>query len=408
MMKRSITLFLIISIFFLSLLTPSIKVNAKTLKDYKNEVAKLEAEKNENNRLSAEAEAKIDRMQNAIIEAENTIANNEKKVEDSKVLVAESQETIKVKTEELKDIINIYQYSASSSSEVYIDYVFSSSSISQMMERQAIVEQIMDYTQTELDSLEQLIVENEQLQTDLANNNTTLSNSITNYEKQQEELHHYIDELGSIGLNVEEQLKAQKDLVKMFEAAGCKDNDSVDDCYYNKKLGSSSFSRPTNSGYITQAWSATHGGIDIGVSKGTKVYAAANGTIISIQNGPAYLKKYGYKSCGGNIIYMHHTVNGKAYTTEYAHLTDMYVKVGQYVTKGTVIGTSGGDRSTFYYDRCTSGSHLHYSIGEGYYLGAGEYGYKSKSLYNKKTFPTADQKVSGLKSKKGWTWSSRN
>ena len=82
MMKRSITLFLIISIFFLSLLTPSIKVNAKTLKDYKNEVAKLEAEKNENNRLSAEAEAKIDRMQNAIIEAENTIANNEKKVEE--------------------------------------------------------------------------------------------------------------------------------------------------------------------------------------------------------------------------------------------------------------------------------------------------------------------------------------
>ena len=95
-----------------------------------------------------------------------------------------------------------------------------------------------------------------------------------------------------------------------------------------------------------------------GNKKGTNIYAPANGTVAHT----AYKQ-----SCGGNIIYMHHTVGGKAYTTEFAHLTSIYVKPGQQVTKGTVIGTVGGDSSTFYYDSCTSGTHLHYAVAYGYY-----------------------------------------
>jgi len=55
------------------------------------------------------------------------------------------------------------------------------------MERQAVVEQIIEYTQGQLDDLESLIEEKENLQTKLNNDNKNLNESITQYEKQVEE-----------------------------------------------------------------------------------------------------------------------------------------------------------------------------------------------------------------------------
>ena len=104
---------------------------------------------------------------------------------------------------------------------------------------------------------------------------------------------------------------------------------------------------------------------------------------------------------------MHHTVGGKAYTTEFAHLTAIYVRDGQYVKQGTVIGTVGGDSSTFYYDHCTSGTHLHYAVAYGYYLGSGSNGYSKWKTFTTNTKATNVQSITGLKNSKGWTWRSR-
>ena len=135
-----------------------------------------------------------------------------------------------------------------------------------------------------------------------------------------------------------------------------------------------------------------------GNAKGTPIYAPANGTVASVV----------YKSsCGGNIIYMHFTVNGKAYTGEFAHLTSINVKKGQYVTKGSVIGTIGGDSSTWYYDKCTTGLHLHYAIAYGYYLGGGSNGYTSWSTFTSNTKATSVQAITGIKNQRGWTWRGR-
>lgn len=399
-MKKIVSYLVIISLLFLTLCPVGNVVKGKTLQEYKNEVAKLESQQSENNKLTKETKAAINAKRNAILSANNTIAANEQKVEDAKVKVAESQESITIKTAELKDLIQVLQYINIDSSEIYVDYIFDSSSISEMIERQAVLEQIVEYTYDELGKLNELIIQNEQLQVDLENENVNLENSITSYESQVEELEAYIEKLATIGLDYEEQIKAQKNLIKTFEAAGCKNNDSVDDCYYNKQLSSSSFSRPLKSGRVTQAWGNNgHKGIDLGGnSKGTPIYAPANGTVAHV----AYKQ-----SCGGNIIYMHHTVAGAAYTTEFAHLTSIYVKDGQYVTKGTVIGTVGGDSSTFYYDHCTSGTHLHYAVAYGYYLGSGKNGYSKWSTFTSNTKATGVQKISGFNNKKGWQWSTR-
>ena len=380
MMKKKLIIILMLFGFLILTLFPN-KVEAETLREYKNKVAELKNKQYENNRLTASAEQKIRDKRNSISYATNTISSNENKVEESKTLVAESQEQIKIKTEEIKDVITLYE--------------FNSSNISEVIEKQAIIEQIMDYGQTEVDNLEKLIVENEQLQVKLAEDNVALEKSITQYEAQLEELDKYIDSLAAIGLDYASEIEAQQGLIKIYEAAGCKDDDDIDVCYYSG--GSAYFSRPLNKGRITQKYTQTHGGIDIGGNvPGTNVYAPANGTIV-------YIKRK--HNCGGNIIYMHSLVNGKKYTMEFAHLRSINVNIGQSVRKGDVIATVGGDASTWYYDSCTSGTHLHYAISSGYYFSNATW--HEINTFKKYTWPTGDQSISNLKSQYGWSFTSR-
>ncbi len=403
MMKKIINKLILVLFFLLTFIPNVTEVNAETLGSYKRKVAELEKKKDNTERLSAEAERKIENKRNSIIQATNTISKNETKVENSKQLVSESQEKIKVKTADLQDVIKILQYTQINNDEVYANFLFTSSSISELMERQAIIKQIADYTQEELDSLNKLITDNKKLQTQLANDNVELTNSITKYEEQVIKLQEEISELATVGLEYEDQIEAQKGLIKIYENAGCKDNEEIDDCYYAKIDGNGSFSRPLSKGRVTQPWKVnskgniTHAGIDLGgVSPGTNIYAPANGTIVYV--------KYKYK-CGGNIIYMHANVDGKKYTIEFAHLKSIKVKIGQKVKKGQVIATQGGDSSTFYYDKCTTGTHLHYAISNGYYFTDATWNGFSK--FQKNTKATSIQSISGLKNQKGWKWSTR-
>ena len=394
MMKKKFVIILFIISAFLITISP-LTVKAETLKEYKNKVAELKNKQYENNRLTNAAINSIDNKRNAIIAQEATIRNNEQKVEESKALVAESQENIKIKTEEIKDVITLYEYTATSQSEIYLDFIIDSSSISEAMEKQAIIEQIMNYSQEEIDSLEELVVENEQLQVQLNQDNVNLANLNKQYEAQIEELDAYIDSLATIGLDYASQIEAQEGLIKIYEVAGCKDYDDIDVCYYSG--GSGYFSRPLTSGRVTQKYTLAHGGIDLGGNNpGTNVYAPANGTIVYI--------KYRH-NCGGNIIYMHSLVDGKKYTLCFAHLRSINVSIGQTVKKGDVIGTVGGDSTTWVYDKCTTGTHLHYAISNGYYFSNATWTGVNDFVAN--SAPSGKEEISGIKSVYGWTWTTR-
>ena len=398
MMKKIINYILISCFVFLLLCPISSTVQAKTLQQYKNEVADLETKLDRTERLSAEAEQKIRSKRNAIASATNTIEANKQSVENSKVLVAESEEQIKIKNTELEDVIKVLQYTGINSEEMYIDYVFESSSIYELMERQSVVEQIVTHTVEELETLEDLINQNKKLQTQLAQDNVNLENSITKYENQLLDLQEEISKLATVGLDYKSQIEAQKGLIKIYEEAGCKNKDDIDVCYYAKINGNGKFSRPLTKGVITQTWkNGIHYGIDLGgVPAGTNVYAPANGTVV--------YTKHKYK-CGGNIIYMHAVVDGQKYTIELAHLKSIKVKIGQVVTKGQVIATKGGDRSTWYYDSCTTGTHMHYSISYGYYFTNASW--NGFSTFQKNTKATSVQSISGFKNQKGWRWTTR-
>jgi len=94
-------------------------------------------------------------------------------------------------------------------------------------------------------------------------------------------------------------------------------------------------------------WAHKHSGQDYAVPTGTKVMAAHGGTVVKAGgngagDGPAY----------GNAVVIKHG-NGKY--SQYAHLSQVDVKIGQVVKTGQKIALSGNTGNS-------SGPHLHFEI----------------------------------------------
>ncbi len=112
------------------------------------------------------------------------------------------------------------------------------------------------------------------------------------------------------------------------------------------KIGTGSFSRPSNRGSITSPfgsrWGRMHTGIDIGMPTGTTVKAADGGKVIYS----------GWKGAYGYLVIIDHGANMQTY---YAHNSKLLVKKGEKVFKGQTIAKSGSTgRST--------GPHLHFEV----------------------------------------------
>ena len=116
------------------------------------------------------------------------------------------------------------------------------------------------------------------------------------------------------------------------------------------------FIRPTTGPKTSdygQRWGRLHAGVDIANGKGTPIYAAASGKVITA----------GWMNGYGNTIMISHP-NG--YTTLYAHLNSISVSVGQQVSQGQRIGGMG-NTGNVKAGPGGDGTHLHFEIHPGGY-----------------------------------------
>ncbi|PWA12612.1 peptidase M23 [Pueribacillus theae] len=93
-----------------------------------------------------------------------------------------------------------------------------------------------------------------------------------------------------------------------------------------------------------------HNGVDIANSIGTPIRAAASGKVIYAGTMSGY----------GNTVMIAHTINGKSYTTLYAHMSAFSVRNGQSVSQGQQIGKIGNTGAS-------TGPHLHFEVHPGGY-----------------------------------------
>ena len=104
--------------------------------------------------------------------------------------------------------------------------------------------------------------------------------------------------------------------------------------------------------------SSNHKGVDFAAPKGNSIFAAEDGVVIKVSKTCThnYAKTYRTRcSCGGGFGNYLMVSHGNGLVTLYGHCTDIYVSVGDVVSRGDTIATVG----------CTgysTGNHLHFSV----------------------------------------------
>lgn len=369
-MKKIVKIILLLSICFVNL--KNVYAD-NTLRDLKNELQGLINKKAANEAEKNQTQSEIDSTNAAITKAHQDVEKAETEIE----LAKEKIESTNTKIESLKDqtgrLLVFYEITINDNS--LTSYIDSASSVTDLIMRGEAISQVLDYNQKQLRGLEDLILENEQTQIDLAKKQKELNEKIDTFEESVKSLKNNLSSLVEVTVGIDDEISALKQRVTFYEKIGCELDQDLDECV--KIKSTDSWLKPTTQGYISSGfgwrsfilngapYSDFHPGVDVAnAGAQAPVYSVSNGTVAAII----------YRSeCGGNQVFVHSIVQGQKYTLHYAHLYSVNVSVGDTVTQDTIVGTVGGGGATLRqnggWDTCSTGWHLHFAVAMGYYLG---------------------------------------
>ena len=342
-------------------------VKAKTVRDLKNELVQKEKEYEESKNQKQLTEAEIATTR-ASIDAINTeISNIQKEMLELTEEIEDLNEDIAKKEKEIKAIMNYYQLSNGESA--YLEYIFSAADFTDFIYRLAIAEQLSNYNDKLIDEYNNTIKENEEKKTELSSKTVALNEKQGQLQVELKSLKGNLDSIVEENMSIEDEIKVLKEYVDTYQNKyKCGLDEDINVCGRDKLPPGTKFYRPVVSGRISahfgwySPWgqSTWHYGTDFaGTGHGANVYSVAPGKVAAIVN---------RAKCGGNMVYIQHIINGTKYTSGYFHLSHVNVRVGDTVTKDTVIGGVGGNPSYEYWDKCSTGTHLHLQIAYGLYL----------------------------------------
>ncbi len=360
-------------------------------------IKNLEGLKNDTAAYVKELDSNLSKLEGELDDLANQIQTKEQEITDTGVALEAAKETENKQYADMKLRIK-YMYERGNTS--YIDMLFQSEDMVQLMNRAEYINKISDYDRKQLDEYEatrQTIAEEEEKlkndreqlldmqeqtkakQASVQTLRTQKNKELQSYQGQintaQSQVDQYNADLAAqenkikqieaeIKRKEEEERKkaeaakkAAEEARKKAEAEGKKVSATEKAASYNvSSLGSISFTWPCpSSSRITSGFgsrtsptkgaSSNHQGIDISASTGAAVVAAASGTVV--------VSTYSYSA--GNYIMISH--GGGIYTV-YMHCSKLLVSEGATVKQGQTIAKVG---STGY----STGSHLHFGIRSG-------------------------------------------
>lgn len=347
------------------MMVPTI-AEAKTLQDLYNQLANLQAEYSSNQKNKQLTDDEIKKANTEIANINNTIVKTREEIAQAEKDIKKSQKEIEEKKIETDGLLKFLQIT--NSGNTYLEYILDAESYTEFIYRYEVVKQLTNYNSDLISELEILIKELKAKEIELSEKQVTLENNRKKLTNKVNTLQASVASFQTEGATLKEDIADLKEEIKAYEDKGCKRNQELSTC--TASINATGWKYPLAKGCVTseytgyairEDWSGGggHHGIDLScVSEGTKIYAAANGTVKRIIR---------ESKCGGNMVYVYHNVNGKKYTTVYMHMLKISseIYVNKVVTDGTVLGTVGGG-STKKYDKCTGGVHLHFGLADGW------------------------------------------
>ena len=347
-------------------------------------IKNLEGLKNDAAAYVKELDGSLTKLEGELDQLSTQIGNKEQEIADTGVALEQAKETENKQYADMKLRIK-YMYEQGNTS--YIDMLFQSEDMVQLMNRAEYINKISDYDRKKMDEYEatrQTIADEEQklkddrealldmqektkakqesVKTLRAQKNKEMQSYAGQIDTAQSQVDQYNADLAAQEnkikqIEAEIKRKAEEEARKKAEAAGKKVSATDKAASHNvASLGNISFKWPCpSSGRIssgfgirtspTKGASSNHQGIDIPASTGAAITAAASGTVV--------ISTYSYSA--GNYIMISH--GGGVYTV-YMHCSQILASEGQTVKQGQTIAKVG---STGY----STGSHLHFGIRSG-------------------------------------------
>lgn len=381
MIKKIFNILLITMLLFISFFSMPYKAEAKTLRDLKNELEKIKQEFEANKQKQQLTNEEIAKINSNIALIQKNIEEGQKEIirlNDENVELANKMVE---KDKEIKKILTFLQVSEGEN--VYLEYAFGAKTFTDFIYRMAVTEQLSNYNDKLIKEYNEMIEVNKKNQEIIKKKNVELQEQQKSLNSELSKLRNQMSKLYEDAVDFSDALKRQEEVINIYEKEfHCELDADLNSCLGNNLPPDTSFWRPTNYGTITsnygiryEYWNnppsyRLHDGIDIGMDEGTPVYAMASGKVIT---------RWDRYWCGGNMIWIQHKINGQYYTTAYLHLLSFAVNIGDVVTKDTIIGYSGGGPSTFAWEGCSTGGHLH--IGAMYGRAAIDYVLYSDAYY---------------------------
>lgn len=336
-MKKKLLICTLIFTLVLSMCAIS-SVYADNLSDKKDELSEI---KEETNSVKKDMEALIADIKKQEAEVDKLQASMDKKQIEIDKALKEIEET-KRDIEERQDGLNKRLRTMYKNGSVgYLDVLLGSNSISEFLTNVELIQRIYRNDQEMLKQLEIQHKELEEKQAVLKKEREELKEQKEDAQvkkdalkKDKSALQGKLDALNAEADRVSGEIAALQDADKVYEGGALQ--------------------WPTTSTWITSPFGfrihpitgiyTGHTGIDIGVGMNNPVYAAASGTVIVAGSYGGY----------GKAVVIDH---GSGLSTLYGHNDSVSVSVGQNVSRGQVIASSGNSG-------WSTGPHLHFEVRE--------------------------------------------
>jgi len=354
----------------------------QTLRDLKNNLAEWERRAAANLQQQRATEAEIRAARESIARAGTEIIQIEEEIVELNAEIDQLTEDIKLMNVQLREIMVYYQLT-STGENAYLEYIFTATDFTDFIYRMAIAEQLSDHNARLIDEYEALIIKTEELRRAREGRVVELQNRRVALERQIVNLQGVLAETITGATDIRDEIAAVRQHVRYYEVnLRCGLDELLTACE-TRNIGQlpadTAFWRPVISGRVSSEYgprsfilngrptSDFHHGIDFAAPRLTPIYSSAAGRVVAIINAEHTWRTTGRTTCGGNMVFVIHNINGNRFTTAYMHLATINTSVGATVSRDTMVGTMGGT-SNERWDPCSTGSHLHFQIATGHYL----------------------------------------
>lgn len=354
--------------------TMGLSSSAATISELKEQKEETESKMEEAKSILDKLTTEKNNIMDSIKELDDKVAEFNAQIADLEAQKEQLQSDIAVTQEELAAAQVVEQdqydamklrikYSYENGNVDYLDTVFGSADVSDMLNKSEYVEQIYKYdtnllndlidarkmvadTQVKLEgelssveTIEQQVNENmAAVETMLDGKKTQCTNYTASMDDYEEQIAQYRADIEA----TEKEIAAAEAAAAAAAAAATADIGDVPISYTGGK-----FQWPTATGTTVTSpfgprWGTYHNGMDIRAAVGTPILAGEAGVVIISR----------YSSSAGNYVMIDH---GGGVSTVYMHNSQLLVSVGDYVTRGQVIALSGNTG-------WSTGPHCHFGV----------------------------------------------